>query len=84
MENNCVSRTLFGEDGKDATQKLKLDWAKRRKICLVIARGLTYLHEESRVKIVHSDIKTSNVLLDKDIRCKNIRVELVTLVLKYI
>ncbi|KAL8506319.1 hypothetical protein ACS0TY_017257 [Phlomoides rotata] len=67
MENNCVFRALFG---KDATQKLKLDWLARRKICLDIARGLTYLHEESRVQIVHRDIKTSNVLLDKDLNAK--------------
>ncbi|KAK6142262.1 hypothetical protein DH2020_022610 [Rehmannia glutinosa] len=67
MENNCVSRALFG---KDSTQKLKLDWSTRRKISLGIARGLAYLHEESRLKIVHRDIKTSNVLLDKDLNAK--------------
>ncbi|KAK6142300.1 hypothetical protein DH2020_022648 [Rehmannia glutinosa] len=67
MENNCVSRALFG---KDSTQKLKLDWPTRRKISLGIARGLAYLHEESRLKIVHRDIKTSNVLLDKDLNAK--------------
>ncbi|KAG8364767.1 hypothetical protein BUALT_Bualt18G0033000 [Buddleja alternifolia] len=67
MENNCVSRALFG---KDATQKLMLDWPTRTKICLGIARGLAYLHEESRVKIVHRDIKTSNILLDKDLNAK--------------
>lgn len=42
----------------------------RQTICLGIARGLAYLHEESRVKIVHRDIKTSNVLLDKDLNAK--------------
>ncbi|KAL3848772.1 hypothetical protein ACJIZ3_010654 [Penstemon smallii] len=67
MENNCVARSLFG---RDATQKLKLDWPTRRKICLGIARGLAYLHEESRLKIVHRDIKTSNILLDKDLNAK--------------
>ncbi|KAK4487112.1 hypothetical protein RD792_006427 [Penstemon davidsonii] len=67
MENNCVARILFG---RDATQKLKLDWPTRRKICLGIARGLAYLHEESRLKIVHRDIKTSNILLDKDLNAK--------------
>lgn len=49
---------------------MKLDWPIRRKICLGIARGLAYLHEESRLKIVHRDIKTSNVLLDKDLNAK--------------
>ncbi|GMI68486.1 leucine-rich repeat receptor-like kinase with extracellular malectin-like domain 1 [Hibiscus trionum] len=67
MENNCLSRALFG---KDATLKLKLDWPNRQKICLDIARGLAYLHEESRIKIVHRDIKTSNVLLDKNLNAK--------------
>ncbi|XVF16842.1 hypothetical protein REPUB_Repub10bG0066800 [Reevesia pubescens] len=67
MENNCLSRALFG---KDAKCKLKLDWPTRQNICLGIARGLAYLHEESRIKIVHRDIKTSNVLLDKNLNAK--------------
>ncbi|KAL4622333.1 hypothetical protein ACB092_06G289700 [Castanea dentata] len=67
MENNCLSRALFG---KDTTCRLKLDWPTRQKICIGIARGLAYLHEESRLKIVHRDIKTSNVLLDKDFNAK--------------
>ncbi|KAJ7963869.1 LRR receptor-like kinase [Quillaja saponaria] len=67
MENNCVARALFG---KDPACRLKLDWITRRKICIGIARGLAYLHEESRLKIVHRDIKTSNVLLDKNFNAK--------------
>ncbi|KAG9149935.1 hypothetical protein Leryth_010009 [Lithospermum erythrorhizon] len=67
MENNCLSRALFG---KNPTLKMKLDWPTRRNICLGIAKGLAYLHEESRVKIVHRDIKTSNVLLDKNLNAK--------------
>lgn len=67
MENNCLSRALFG---KDVTLRLKLDWPTRKKICIGIARGLAFLHEESRIKIVHRDIKTSNVLLDKDLNAK--------------
>ncbi|CAL5403934.1 unnamed protein product [Camellia sinensis] len=67
MENNCLSRALFG---RDAICKLKLDWPTRQKICLGIARGLAYLHEESRLKIVHRDIKASNVLLDKEFNAK--------------
>ena len=42
----------------------------RKNICLGIARGLTFLHEESTLKIVHRDIKTSNILLDGDLNPK--------------
>ncbi|KAE9592865.1 putative protein kinase RLK-Pelle-DLSV family [Lupinus albus] len=66
MENNCLARALFGEQ----EQKLNLDWRTRMKICVGIARGLAYLHEESRLKIVHRDIKATNVLLDKDLNAK--------------
>ncbi|KAK1439656.1 hypothetical protein QVD17_05476 [Tagetes erecta] len=64
--NNSLARALFGRDD----QKLNLDWATRKKICMGIARGLAYLHEESRLKIVHRDIKATNVLLDKDLNAK--------------
>ncbi|XP_076926139.1 putative LRR receptor-like serine/threonine-protein kinase At1g07650 [Bidens hawaiensis] len=67
MENNCVSRAIFG---RDKVSKAKLTWPVRLKICIGIARGLLYLHEESQLKIVHRDIKTSNVLLDKNLNAK--------------
>ncbi|KAG7957007.1 hypothetical protein I3843_11G153300 [Carya illinoinensis] len=66
MENNSLARALFGRE----EHKLHLDWPTRKKICLGIARGLAYLHEESRLKIVHRDIKATNVLLDKDLNAK--------------
>jgi serine/threonine protein kinase len=47
-----------------------LDWKTRQKICVGIAKGLAFLHEESRLKIVHRDIKVTNVLLDKDLNPK--------------
>ena len=56
--------------GRDVQSRLKLDWSSRRNICLGIAKGLAYLHEESILKIVHRDIKASNVLLDKDLNAK--------------
>ncbi|KAF8007042.1 hypothetical protein BT93_K1139 [Corymbia citriodora subsp. variegata] len=66
MENNNLARALFGPE----EFQLKLDWWTRHKICVGIARGLAYLHEESRLKIVHRDIKATNVLLDKDLNPK--------------
>ncbi|KAL3715814.1 hypothetical protein ACJRO7_007549 [Eucalyptus globulus] len=66
MENNSLARALFGPE----ELQLKLDWWTRHKICVGIARGLAYLHEESRLKIVHRDIKATNVLLDKDLNPK--------------
>ena len=50
--------------------RLRLDWPTRHKICLGIARGLAYLHEESTIRIVHRDIKARNILLDKDLNAK--------------
>ncbi|GJS20613.1 probable leucine-rich repeat receptor-like serine/threonine-protein kinase [Tanacetum coccineum] len=50
--------------------RLELDWPTRYRICIDIARGLAFLHEESRLKIVHRDIKATNILLDKNINAK--------------
>ncbi|XP_024019485.1 probable LRR receptor-like serine/threonine-protein kinase At1g53430 [Morus notabilis] len=66
MENNSLARALFGRDDN----RMHLDWPTRKKILLGIARGLAYLHEESRLKIVHRDIKATNVLLDRDLNAK--------------
>ncbi|KAJ9554553.1 hypothetical protein OSB04_018598 [Centaurea solstitialis] len=47
-----------------------LEWACRKKIILHIAKGLAYLHEECRQKIIHLDIKPQNILLDCDFNAK--------------
>ncbi|GLT52816.1 hypothetical protein SLA2020_261340 [Shorea laevis] len=66
MENNSLARALFGSE----EYRLNLDWPSRQKICVGIARGLAFLHEESTLRIVHRDIKTTNVLLDRDLNPK--------------
>lgn len=50
--------------------RVKLNWMIRSKICSGIAKGLAFLHEESKLKIIHRDIKTTNILLDKDFTAK--------------
>ncbi|PIN11141.1 Serine/threonine protein kinase [Handroanthus impetiginosus] len=66
MENNSLARALFGPE----EWQLEIDWLTRHKICVGIAKGLAFLHEESTLKIVHRDIKANNVLLDKDLNPK--------------
>ena len=53
----------------DARRKL-LDWAKRFQIISGTARGLVYLHQDSRLRVIHRDLKASNILLDKDMNAK--------------
>ncbi|KAG8080229.1 hypothetical protein GUJ93_ZPchr0007g4832 [Zizania palustris] len=61
MPNRSLDIILF-----DTEKKRELDWGKRIKIINGIARGLQYLHEDSQLKIVHRDLKASNILLDSD------------------
>ena len=54
----------------ETTRRSFLDWEQRYKIIGGVARGLLYLHEDSRLRIIHRDLKPSNVLLDADMNPK--------------
>ncbi|KAF8046083.1 hypothetical protein N665_4039s0002 [Sinapis alba] len=54
----------------DPAQKSQLDWSRRYKIIGGISRGILYLHQDSRLTIIHRDLKASNVLLDADMNPK--------------
>ena len=47
-----------------------MGWDRRHKIIVGIARGLLYLHEDSRLRIIHRDLKASNVLLNAEMNAK--------------
>ncbi|XP_002524272.2 cold-responsive protein kinase 1 [Ricinus communis] len=66
LENNSLSQTLLG----GSRSSIQFSWPVRCKICIGIARGLSFLHEEVQPHIVHRDIKASNILLDRNLRPK--------------
>ncbi|XP_076887711.1 G-type lectin S-receptor-like serine/threonine-protein kinase At4g03230 [Bidens hawaiensis] len=65
MPNRSLDHFVF-----DRTLCTSLDWPMRFNIIMGIARGLNYLHHDSRLRIIHRDLKTSNVLLDEDMNPK--------------
>ena len=54
----------------DPEKQVLLDWPRRYNIIEGIAKGLHYLHEESRIRIIHRDLKPGNILLDADMNAK--------------
>nr|CAB3499980.1 unnamed protein product [Digitaria exilis] len=63
--NRSLDLILF-----DTVKREHLDWEKRYKIINGVARGLKYLHEDSHLKVVHRDLKASNILLDANMNPK--------------
>ncbi|KAL5717929.1 non-specific serine/threonine protein kinase [Ranunculus cassubicifolius] len=65
VPNNSLDAFLF-----DQKKKVLLNWRKRFEIIEGIARGVLYLHRDSRLKVIHRDLKPSNILLDKNLNPK--------------
>ncbi|KAK7366503.1 hypothetical protein VNO80_08494 [Phaseolus coccineus] len=65
VPNKSLDYTLF-----DREKQSELDWRRRYKIIQGTARGIQYLHEDSRLRIIHRDLKASNILLDSDMNPK--------------
>ncbi|KAK7405143.1 hypothetical protein VNO78_06341 [Psophocarpus tetragonolobus] len=69
MPNKSLDSFLFGNLA-DSSKSGLLDWSKRFNIIFGIARGLLYLHQDSRLRIIHRDMKASNILLDSELNPK--------------
>ncbi|GFP89948.1 g-type lectin s-receptor-like serine/threonine-protein kinase at4g27290 [Phtheirospermum japonicum] len=65
LTNKSLNLILF-----DPMKSMLLDWPRRLNIINGIARGLMYLHQDSRLRIIHRDLKASNILLDSDMNPK--------------
>lgn len=74
-EGNCYLVYEYAENGSlhswlHEEKSEKLSWKSRLRIAIDVANGLQYIHEHTRPKVVHKDIKSSNILLDSNMRAK--------------
>ncbi|XP_015886462.1 G-type lectin S-receptor-like serine/threonine-protein kinase At1g61500 isoform X2 [Ziziphus jujuba] len=65
MPNKSLDMFLF-----DSRRRSELNWSKRFNIILGVAKGLLYLHHDSYLRVIHRDLKASNILLDENLNPK--------------
>nr|CAD1829332.1 unnamed protein product [Ananas comosus var. bracteatus] len=65
VQNKSLDTFIFGDSVNE-----RINWEQRYKIIQGVARGLLYLHEDSTVRIIHRDLKASNILLDEKMNPK--------------
>ncbi|KEH19487.1 cold-responsive protein kinase 1 [Medicago truncatula] len=66
LENSSLEHTLLGE----GVSNIKFNWQARCRICIGVARGLEFLHDQEQPNNVHRDIRASNIVLDEDLKPK--------------
>ncbi|XP_039160986.1 cysteine-rich receptor-like protein kinase 19 [Eucalyptus grandis] len=65
LPNGSLDKILF-----DQIKRFSLEWERRYRIIVGIVRGLLYLHQDSQLRIIHRDLKASNILLDEEMNPK--------------
>jgi serine/threonine protein kinase len=72
ITNQISNPCMHGDQlaAPEIEKRLLLRWETRYRIIYGTTRGLLYLHEDSQIKIIHRDLKASNILLDTDMNPK--------------
>ncbi|XP_074353679.1 putative receptor-like protein kinase At1g11050 [Apium graveolens] len=70
MSNGSLDEHLFNYEKGDSISKPPLDWPLRQKIIIDVAKGLAYLHYGIKPAVYHRDIKTTNILLDSEMKAR--------------
>ncbi|KAG5524794.1 hypothetical protein RHGRI_031451 [Rhododendron griersonianum] len=72
MENQSLDKWLHVKKRRetDPARHIVLDWPKRLEIAIGAAQGLCYMHHDCTPRIIHRDVKSSNILLDSEFKAR--------------